>query len=159
MKFLGSLFIALSFLISWSIYIGLGIYAIYYIVTIFIDEGVLLGFISIPIAGLLFGLTYLIVSMVVIMPLTWLAGLFMNGKKQELKIPEEEQEIIRAYWKERDMYAGPNTEAKEREIQQRLYGFKVLIEKGFSPDEADKKARAMERHARFAQARKGVKSE
>lgn len=84
-KLLGYLFLGLGFLIFWPLQIGLTAFAIYYIVTIFIDAGVLAGIISIPIAGISLGIAHFVVSLL-IMPLTLLvAALFgVDNEKKEV---------------------------------------------------------------------------
>ena len=75
-KFVGYTFFGLGLLISWGLYFGLIALTIYYIVTIFIDEGVVVGIISIPIAGICLTIIYFIISLLM-MPLVLLvAALF-----------------------------------------------------------------------------------
>ena len=77
--------LGLGFLISCPTYFGLGAFAIYVIVTMFIDRGVMAGIISIPIAGIIWAITYFAISFLILTPLTLLTG------KLAIDIEEKEQ--------------------------------------------------------------------
>ena len=104
-KLLGYLLMGLGFLILWPVRIGLVLYGLFYIVTTFVDAGVVAGLISIPIVVVILGVVHLI-FFALTMPYTALVAFLLEEKKPN------EYERIRDSYEEEWRLASPEKRAE-----------------------------------------------
>jgi hypothetical protein len=76
-KAIGYPLLILVLIVSWGIRIGLPIYGIYYIVTTFIDDGVIAGLISIPVVMIVVGIIEFILDFIMF-PFTLLVSFLLD---------------------------------------------------------------------------------
>jgi hypothetical protein len=133
--FLGRALFILGFLILWPLQIGLGVFAIYYIVKAFLDAGVIAALISIPIAGLCLWGIHMLLGLIEI-PLAGLTASLLEDKEEKVNPYEKE-------WREA-------MEAQDLEFQKEKAHIREQLKKsymnlGMTSEEADKKVADDER--------------
>jgi flagellar basal body-associated protein FliL len=99
-KAVGYFLMGLGWLIFWPVQIGIAIYAIYYIITTFINNGVIAGLVSIPIAGICLAVFYFLVHIIAIPYSALVSSLLGTEKRQrelwERQRKEQEAEMLGA---------------------------------------------------------------
>lgn len=78
-KIVGYILVGLGFLILWPIRIGLPLFALGYIIFMFLNQGILAGLLSILIAGVVVGLIEFAIGLVTT-PLAVLAAVLLEKK-------------------------------------------------------------------------------
>lgn len=132
-KALGYLLMGLGFLILWPFQILLVLSGLVYIVTTFLNAGVVAGLISIPIVAVILGVVHLVIFALT-MPYTALVASLLEEKKPS------QYERIRDFYEEEWKLASPE---KRAELEWRNRHWYRYMEDGLSPREADAKARRL----------------
>lgn len=138
-KLAGYVLMVLGFLIFWPLQIGLSLYGLFYIVTVFLDAGVIIGLLVIPLIGVGLGLIHLAIS-AVSMPIAHLTAVLLQNKKGKVKWERELEEI----WNNYDRQLATDDMNKRAEIEWRINHWRRFMEDGINPAEADKKAQALD---------------
>jgi hypothetical protein len=79
-KVIGYPLLILVIIVNWAIRIGLPIYGVYYIVTTFIDDGVVAGLISIPVVIIVVGIIELVLDFIMF-PFALLASFLLDQNR------------------------------------------------------------------------------
>jgi hypothetical protein len=89
-RLFGYFLMGLGWLIFWPVQIGVAVYGIYYIVTAFINAGVIAGLISIPVTGICLAVFYLLVH-VIATPYSALVSSLLGTEKRQRELWERQR--------------------------------------------------------------------
>lgn len=82
-KFFGYLILGITFFFNWIIQIALSLYGIFYIITTFLDKGIVAGLISIPIVAISLWIIHMIISFAIALPLLGLMSWLLEKEGNE----------------------------------------------------------------------------
>ena len=136
-RVVGYVVMAFGILIFWPLEIGLCIYALFYIIGIFLDAGLLPGLISIGVAAICLTISGFILFALQL-PLSALAASLLEKTKQSSS--NDYYEILKSHESEWHL-AAPE---RRTELQWRSDHWHRFMEDGLSPSEADKRARELD---------------
>jgi hypothetical protein len=89
-KAVGYFLMGLGWLIFWPVQIGIAIYGVYYVVTAFINAGVIAGLVSIPIVGICLAVFYFLVH-IIATPYSALVSSLLGTEKRRRELWERQR--------------------------------------------------------------------